>query len=91
MSFDPEIAPWVCCPRRVCMDRPCACPYGICSRARLAEHQDITEHATYTEGRTSVIRRGRCSCGWVAAQWRTGQTAGWEATADADEHYNDVT
>jgi hypothetical protein len=48
------------------------------------------EHRTDVEWRTKTLRRARCSCGW-RARWRRGRTAGWNAGADADKHFNDET
>lgn len=48
------------------------------------------EHETSTQWLSKTKRRGRCTCGW-RGRWRRGARAGWEATADADEHYNNET
>lgn len=64
-------------------------------RAVAALNQELdlgreeSEHRTDEErSRTGRSRRGSCSCGW-RGPWRRALDAGWQATADADEHVND--
>ena len=46
------------------------------------------QHDTSTV-RSGQSEHGRCSCGWRGPA-RRGARAGWEASADADEHVNGV-
>jgi hypothetical protein len=52
----------------------------------LDEMVNDDEHRTDCE-RDVDRHRGTCSCGW-RGRWRHGADGGWQAGADADEHYN---
>lgn len=45
------------------------------------------EHRTRVQGRPYPwAQRGWCSCGW-RGRWRRSKDAGWQATADAEDHH----